>query len=410
MTLKIKFTAVCCLIFCLFFSCKKNEEQDYDIKARSVAFIDVKTAVDSAESGAIIKIPPGTATWSSTLTIPDNKQITLVGSGEKSTVICSDTNTPERVINMNASGSRITKIGFRLANNNGVGITVRGEGWRIDQCRFDNNIDQTIEGVDARGQSSDGKFPVGVVDHCTFNNIRVLVTGDASLKADEIWAQPLGLGTDNAVFVEDCIFTFTQFGNAIDANYGGRYVFRHNIVNDAYIEAHSLQSTSRATRSWEIYSNSINQVTRNMWAPFFLRGGTGVVFDNNLTGNWSSGPAIVVDNRRSFQSLGEGGICDGTSPWDGNEEPNGYPARDQIGRSTDQWLWTDDNPYPTQELDPFYQWNNIYNGSTLLVYVHNNCEMSIKENRDFYNNIQKPGYTPFTYPHPLIAWWDGTNH
>ena len=65
--------------------------------------------------------------------------------------------------------------------------------------------------------------------------------------ANKIWAQPLGLGTNNAMFVEDCFFHFTKFGNAIDANYGGRYVFRYNIINDAYIEAHSVQGTHRAS-------------------------------------------------------------------------------------------------------------------------------------------------------------------
>lgn len=167
-----------------------------------------------------------------------------------------------------------------------------------------------------------------------------------------------------------------------------------------------MQGTHRATRSWEIYGNSINQINRNIWAPFFLRGGTGVVFDNTIRGEWSS-PRIIVDNRRSFQVLGEGGLCDGSSLWDGNEEINGYPARDQIGCSTDQWLWTHENPYLPQELDPFYQWNNTFNGNNVNVFVHNNCGIHIKENKDFYNNIKKPGYSSYTYPHPLINEWEG---
>ncbi len=389
----------------LFYACKKEHgTADYDIIARSTSLADIQVAVDSAKNGFAVKIPPGSSTWLNTLIIPDVKRITLIGSGQEYTIISSDTAAPSSLINMGSSGSRITEIGFILANNNGDGIRVRGTDWRIDHCRFGNAIDQTIEGVHARGFSSEG-CPVGLVDHCEFNNIRVLVAGDASLMANSIWAEPLGLGTHNAVFIEDCIFTFTKFGNAIDANYGGRYVSRYNVLYDVYIEAHSVQGTHRATRSWEIYGNTINQVEQAMWTPYFLRGGTGVVFNNTLTGNWSSA-TITVDNRRSFQELGDGGLCDGTSPWDGNEEANGYPARDQIGRSTDQWLWTDENPYPPQELDPFYQWNNTYNGSDISVYVHNNCDIHIKENRDYYNYFEKPGYTPYTYPHPLIEIWD----
>jgi hypothetical protein len=384
-----------------------NSGPGYDILARSTSFEDVQAAVDSAENGDIVRIPRGSSTWISTLQIPDDKKITLLGSGQGETIILSDSSEPSSLINMGSSGSRITNMGFRLANDNGVGITVRGEGWRIDNCRFDNNIDQTIEGVNVRGYSSDDGCPSGLVDHCEFNDIRVIVCGDASLMAHGIWAEPLGLGTNNAFFVEDCEFNFTQFGNAVDANYGGRYVFRYNIVNDAYIEAHSVQGNNRATRSWEVYGNTINQVERSMWAPFFLRGGTGVVFDNTITGSWSSGPTIIVDNRRTFEAMGDGGLADGSSPWDGNEDSTGYPARDQIGRSTDEWLWTDENPYPPQELDPFYQWNNTHEGSNIEVYVHNNCGIHIQENRDYYNNVEKPNYTPYAYPHPLIEEWEG---
>lgn len=311
------------LLISIILSCKRvnnviSPNDTYDILAKSTSLEDVQAAVDSAESGDIVRIPIGQSTWLSRLEIPDDKKITLKGSGSNVTIISSDSLVPSSLINLGSSGSRITQMGFKLANNNGDGIRVRGIGWRIDHCRFDNMIDQTIEGVHARGSSRDDGSPIGLVDHCEFYNIRVIVTGDASLMAHGIWAQPLGLGTNNAMFIEDCFFDFTKFGNAIDANYGGRYVFRYNIVNDAYIEAHSVQGNNRATRSWEIYGNSINQVERSMWAPFFLRGGTGVVFNNTLTGNWSSGPSIVVDNRRSFQDLGDGGLCDGTSSWDGS--------------------------------------------------------------------------------------------
>jgi hypothetical protein len=404
---KLTVIFVLIILMIIFQSCKLSSGPAYDILARSTDFEDVQAAVDSAESGDIVRIPRGSSTWTSRLEIPDDKKITLSGSGQEATVISSDTSAPGSLINMGSSGSRVTNMGFRLSNDNGNGITVRGEGWRIDNCRFDNNIDQTIEGVSVRRYSYDDGYPVGLVDHCEFNNIRVLVYGDASLMANGVWAEPLGLGTNNALFVEDCVFNFTKFGNAIDANYGGRYVFRYNVVNDAYIEAHSVQGNNRATRSWEIYKNTINQVERAMWAPFFLRGGTGVVFDNTITGSWSSGPSIVVDNRRTFEALGDGGLADGTSPWDGNEDSTGYPARDQIGRSTDEWLWTDENPYPPQELNPFYQWNNTHEGSNIEVYVHNNCGVHIQENRDFYNNVEKPGYTPCTYPHPLIEEWEG---
>ena len=307
---------------------------------------------------------------------------------------------PNEIIDMNSSGSRITQIGFIMQNNDSVGIAVRGIDWRIDHCRFENSITPTNPGVHAYAYSYE-EHPVGVVDHCEFFESRVIVYGSMALLANNRWFEPLGLGTNNAVFVEDCVFTRTH-GNAIDANYGGKYIFRYNTVNDAYIEAHAVQGNNRSARSWEIYNNTINQVNYPMWVPIFLRGGTGVVFNNTIIGNWQN-LGIAIDYRRAFESFPVCGMADGSNPWDGNIEPSGWPGRDQIGRSTDQWLWTDANPYPTQTLDPAYCWNNIYQSGNVEFFVHNNCENFLQEGRDFYNNQIKPGYTPYTYPHPLVT-------
>ncbi|MBN1524563.1 MAG: hypothetical protein JW904_08775 [Spirochaetales bacterium] len=382
------------------------------VKARSCSQDDVRIAIDRVQDNGTVLLPAGHATWTSTVEVPDNKRITICGAGPDKTVITSD--IAGNTLDLNASGSRLTQTGFILKNDTGLGIAVRGEGWRIDHCEFTDNEPYTIEAVWAYNHVGEGHTK-GVVDHCRFNSCRVLVYGCLNLMANGIWAEPLGLGTNNAVFVEDCNFNFTKFGNVIDSNYGGRYVFRYNTVIDAYIEAHSVQGANRAARSWEIYHNTISQQSRSMWVPIFLRGGTGVVWNNTITGTWTE-CSITVDNRRSFEEFPPPiGPADGSSPWDGNEDANGWPARDQIGRSTDEFLWVDSNEdgdyttgesIPSQASDPMYQWNNLHDGIPIGVYVHNGCGHHIQENRDYYNNTTKPGYTPYTYPYPLIFEWD----
>jgi hypothetical protein len=82
-------------------------------------------------------------------------------------------------------------------------------------------------------------------------------------------------------------------------------------------------------------------------------------------------------------------------------------ALDQPGRGKGD-LITGPNPvargvrWPNQALDPVYSWNNKRasdNSDVLIV----SAEPTIKENRDFYNNTPKPGYKPYTYPHPLVG-------
>jgi hypothetical protein len=58
--------------------------------------------------------------------------------------------------------------------------------------------------------------------------------------------------------------------------------------------------------------------------------------------------------------------------------------------------------WPNQRLEPTYSWNNIYtpNNTPVNITVGTGGFMLV-EGRDFFNNKPMPGYTPYTYPHPL---------
>jgi hypothetical protein len=121
------------------------------------------------------------------------------------------------------------------------------KGWRIDHITFP----QGYENVFVQGMSW------GLVDNCTFtfaaggsDGIIVYgVTGaDSGIKGDggTSWDWPLNLGTDEAVYVEDCTFNAPNNGQAInDLSYGARMVFRHNTVNGGFFQAHSTRANQR---------------------------------------------------------------------------------------------------------------------------------------------------------------------
>src|SRR5207237_6398354 len=80
--------------------------------------------------------------------------------------------------------------------------------FRIDHITF-NNMQST--GIKVDGDAW------GVVDHSTFNGnhkrgVFVLHTtwGGVGAWGDNSWAQPDSLGTNRAVFVEDCAFNITN--------------------------------------------------------------------------------------------------------------------------------------------------------------------------------------------------------
>ena len=137
--------------------------------------LSIQTEINNALSGDIVLIPKGRYVWTSTVNIPNDKKITLKGEGADETIIVSSMSRP--VINMNRSGSRVTNIGFELGNNSTTGISVRGINWRIDNCRFNNTRTDanTVNAVYAYGNSESDGHPIGVVDHCTFYESRVVV-------------------------------------------------------------------------------------------------------------------------------------------------------------------------------------------------------------------------------------------
>lgn len=166
--------------------------------------------------------------------------------------------------------------------------------------------------------------------------------------------------------------------------------------------------------SYEIYENLIIvdenlQGDPTMWAGVAMRGGTGVIFNNTFDGPVYH-PILLVNYRSCHLDTHDAcqeefDRCDGSSPYDGNEDSTGYPCRDQIGRSTDTGQFT------SQALEPLYQWNNSDNGEPVLARVNDissmfTCENPsmhdhIQEGRDYFDGVERPGYTPYVYPHPL---------
>lgn len=374
------------------------------VPATSCNQADIQTAIDAAVTGDTVAIPAGACTWSLPVRLV-NKGLTLQGAGMDQTVITDSTgnawNEPALWIEgQEGQKIRVTGLGFHYAFNatledyNGA-ILVRGTSKevRVDHCRF---VDFWNRSMQFSG------YTYGLIDHCVFQRtpgaVNWFQATNVNGDGDAAWQRPLTLGSANAVYIEENQFDFYDSGSAADSHSGGRFVFRVNTVRNGHMLNHGLDTTDRSSHSFEIYDNAFAEeaYTFNI---ITIRGGTGVIYRNTIT---SPASIDIPINGQLYRSCldypsSHGSRCNGTNPIDGNQDPSGYPCKDQHGRTTGQ-TWS-----------PIYLWGNTFNAAAAVMRIHDpwHCTAPamtdhLKDGRDFINGTPRPRYVPYPYPHPLI--------
>jgi hypothetical protein len=386
---------------------------------------DVQAAIDSASDGDVVLLPECTAEWTTpggctanvcASILIDGKEITLLGAGIDRTRIKDRTidaygHEPlMRVVGVEGKPFRITGIAFVEVNDKAIAIEGTCKNWRVDHCKVDTL--ETLSKLTGGYAVTASGHTYGVIDHCSFTNNEVSVYGAAGIE----WESPLSLGTSNAVYVENCTFDDTRgvLDDVIDGRDGARYVLRYSAMTNVHFHCHGYEGGGlRGTHSYEFYENRLtyDEPVSGGSRIGYIRGGTGVIFNNTGIGNW--GPLLVV-----HQCVYR--ICHGSSC-------TSYPCQDQIGRTTDH----DDNG--VQDLVPLFEWGNrridytdprLEEDIDIIVQDDVYPEMNdyIQEGRDFYNDavIHDPetgvytstyadddsstkqwSYKPYVYPHPL---------
>jgi hypothetical protein len=402
------------------------------INAKSGSYSDVSAAVRSTSPGDVVQIPPGTNTWTSSFWLTN--AITLVGAGVDQTVIIDEVPRSGQYLQvfiLSAPNGQNIRLSGMTIRGGTVNTTVNYDGeilvvgttksFRIDHIKFDGD---RASGIEING-------PVGVIDHCLFNSYGVqgIIVFHSSWNGasfgDGSWADGDWLGSGNAVCIEDNTFLNNNYAGALDSCKGGRLIFRYNTLTNTFIGNHGTESTQRyrSVRAYEIYGNTAywDPAAPNAPWPFpvYLRGGTGVLFSNTFLGNFGGTGITVANYRNTTNPEGypwppwgpaqnaKAGV-DGPNVWDQNSDTTGYACIDQVGRGAGDLLsggtpvntTTGTAAWPHQALSPVYQWANTINGNPVTI---GSQTPNIKPNRDWYDSTPKPGYTPFTYPHPLIT-------
>jgi hypothetical protein len=376
----------------------------------------VQSAISSASSGDTIVCPAGSWTWTN---VDITKNVTLQGAGINQTNItlnaCGALESPAsytgpfRVTGFTfISGVECTSYpgygNFRIYGN---------KGWRVDHNRFRNYSNSTSDFsgyvIFTRGDvgglidhneivnRSDSEYGSPLTSPGCIGGIYVEGNGKSAWQLNYSYEDP-----NHTVFVEDNLFdekrfcSSTQVGATWGQN-GAIFVFRNNEVHNMKVDSHAYEVTI-GTRWWSVYNNDLYSDGGTMYRAFHMRGGSGVIYNNTLHGNWSYG--VWLEEGRTSSDRGSpgrselyGGVPAGTSC----SSAEGYPCVDQVGRGYQHGS----SPNQTQDSDPAYIWNNNLSGASSQF---TSTSSYIQSGRDYYyNQGAKPGYTAYTYPHPLAT-------
>ncbi|MCC7343158.1 MAG: hypothetical protein IT170_18895 [Bryobacterales bacterium] len=404
----------------------------------------VNSAISSAQDGDTVRLTcTGSVTWTSLVSIPSSKGVTLLVDGATNTPKASAvfpltviSNQPIAITMAIGPSHAISRIsGFRFAPNSGtadpfIKVTGRGMGTSgLGGFRLDNNYFDTISGSRMVAIWSDQGDLYGAIDNNTFRNtwrrndpsygpynIQIWnywhPSGSNQCWGCDGWTGNFAYGDVNSVFIEDNLFEHTSnapghMRHYISSELGARYVSRYNTFlnnfpdNNADLhDAHGLcivSSNGVGARGGEIYANTISGSGFNR--ALQIRGGSWLIYDNVIT----SGHDIEFNEYRA-----ESGGCDTTNklglmpPWPVPPGAQWAATAPWLAKVTNGSAW----PLPQQVFNT-YVWNNrTPSGALISPAVPTSLERTyIQEGRDYFSGASRPSsissYKPYTYPHPL---------
>jgi hypothetical protein len=292
-----------------------------------------------------------------------------------------------------------TGTGYLMLGNQATG----GIPMLISECRF------SAAQVDVRWQSNKGVFwycwfdtqqalNIAFNNQINWNGIQHVLTF-----ATDDWTTASTMGVldtngEQNFYIEQCYFINHTLG-AVDLSDNARSVFRYNVLDWSAITTHGPDTGPYGVRQYEIYgcvglfgsfSGSGDLQTPGLDYWITSRGGACVMYDNTLPhlSSWAWGSKIDIALEVQMIRRNAGPYA----CWN-----SGYPVPHQYGQG-----------FTTVPVAAgCYYWDNA--GSPIIAlkqYEPDECGNDtplteyIQIDRDYFLSAL-PGYSPYTYPHPL---------
>jgi len=198
-----------------------------------------------------------------TASVNITKGITVTGTGNRATTITAPDGDESFYIQaVNMAGTdiiRLTNLTITGGYTGGYDIRIESHyAWArliIDNITFNNTASgYNIIVTPAESPSTAPTHQKILIHSCTRNSTSV---NQEFIKAfghgSTAWAADDGWGTDNYIFVENCIINAGTLWAASDTEGGARITWRYNDMDSVWLAQHDFGSTQRqrGTRSWE---------------------------------------------------------------------------------------------------------------------------------------------------------------
>ena len=314
------------------------------------------------------------------------------------------------VVNSSSKGQAVVihDAAFSSANTGSQSILMTGNRGVIARCSFDNqfrDISATHTGL-------------GWVDEAiVFQNF---------LDPSGSWSNNSTMGADdttgsNNVYVEDCYFAAMPV-TAMDISASSRVVIRYCVFDNSGFSSHGADTGPMGLRHAELYNNvlvftpggdSDGSKTLGLNWFWWMRGGTAVITDNVIPAikstAWGSKSSIKMTALNIWRNSGP------YSCWVGDPAP--HQVGQGFGAGAVFHSYKSPNPNYGQSdyytySEPAYIWNNTGSGGTSIGVANDASDACghgqdvstyIQAGRDYILGQPKPGYTKYTYPHPLLT-------
>ena len=416
---------------------------------------DTQAAINAAPGGSTILFNPGTYNWSPSSPVVVHKSLTLeaktagtvtiqsnllngflwdIKSGKNGDIRFNNLNFVQTANNQGSSsaaymtidrtdmggpgspGTQYTVIFTHCLFESGQAYNYMGfaqaNGLIFSHCTFDTQISSYgLVGISFTC-SKYGIYGAGGRNYWNTPDTMGLKADHTGLNVGDTAQGWDGVAGLNDTYIEDSTISNGTSG-AMNGDDNSRIVIRHCTIIDASLFSHGQDTGPSGNRHYEVYNctmKNVNGMARGAQHWWGARGAVYIVANNVMDIPNSDKSSIDMQCQQCRRQSGQT-ICQ-----------TGYPAARQVGMG---WSANSNarsgNPVLTQNgtgaaPDPCYFWGNtgpggngykLYwgvsdynpdecgNGKTTGDFVH--------KDRDFFVEVQRPGWVPYTYPHPKVA-------